>query len=364
MKKGISCLSVLMALLFLSACSLLPEEEVYETSPVIRQPEPVSYAFTYVQRGELSKTESISCNYVPVRTEAYSFGVGGVLYDEVYVQKGDEVKAGSVLAALEMGDYPARIEQNEIAIQRLEVRIRHAQETVDARTSRYERSLMEMDEEARQRADTPAQYREKLQGEVRQLEEDLEIEKLKLSECMAEVAKRQIVAEFDGTVTYVRSVKTGDLSIENERFLRLADTTLSVFSAETRNYAFLNPGDFVTITAKKTEYDAVVASAEELGLKEEEVAEGEKKAVYFRLLEPAVELEGGDRGTLSLLLDYRADTLYVSSRAVCTVEGKKAVYRTDEYGLKSVVYVETGMSNEKYTEILSGLSEGDAVILG
>lgn len=76
-----------------------------------------------------------------------------------------------------------------------------------------------------------------------------------------------------------------------------------------------------------------------------------------------VDLESGDRGTLTLTLDTREDTLYVNSKAISRADGRAFVYYIDEGGMRRMQEVETGLETGKLTEILSGLDEGDEIIL-
>ena len=46
-----------------------------------------------------------------------------------------------------------------------------------------------------------------------------------------------------------------------------------------------------------------------------------------------------------------------------TVNDRKIVYVEDENGIRGVRDVETGLVTDKYIEIVSGLKEGDSVIV-
>ena len=68
-------------------------------------------------------------------------------------------------------------------------------------------------------------------------------------------------------------------------------------------------------------------------------------------------------GTLTLTLDTREDVLYVSADAISSAEGRSFVYYIDEQGMRRMQEVEVGLETGKLTEILSGLDEGDEIIL-
>ena len=68
--KRIGRILALLFCLSLSACSLMPEEEVYRSAPVTKDYEAAPYQFAAVVRGDMELTEKISLNYVPVQTRA------------------------------------------------------------------------------------------------------------------------------------------------------------------------------------------------------------------------------------------------------------------------------------------------------
>ena len=71
--KRIGRILALLFCLSLSACSLMPEEEVYRSAPVTKDYEAAPYQFAAVVRGDMELTEKISLNYVPVQTEKLAF---------------------------------------------------------------------------------------------------------------------------------------------------------------------------------------------------------------------------------------------------------------------------------------------------
>ena len=194
------------------------------------------------------------------------------------------------------------------------------------------------------------------------LTDSRDIVRMRLEEDQARLDQRQLRAPIDGTVTYLRKFKEGDVSTVGERMVTVADSTLSLFRAETEYWDRFHPGDGVIVTAKKTDYAAVVMSEAELGLEKAEKTPGKKAYVYFALNEPTFDLEDNDRGTVVLTLDTREDVLCVPSGAVSVINGETVVYYQDENGVKAFKRVEAGLTANKMTEIISGLEEGELVI--
>ena len=118
------------------------------------------------------------------------------------------------------------------------------------------------------------------------------------------------------------------------------------------------------ITVRKTEYAATVADEAALGLAVTAHTPGEKGTLYFTLDQPALELEDNDRGSTTITLDGRDDVLMVSEKAVSRAAGQTIVYYQDAEGMKTYKPVELGLCAGGYKEVLSGLSEGEAVIAG
>ena len=55
--------------------------------------------------------------------------------------------------------------------------------------------------------------------------------------------------------------------------------------------------------------------------------------------------------------------MYTLAEAVKTANGQKIVYCLDENGMKIMKNVETGLKAGEWIEIVSGLEEGDSVVL-
>ena len=68
-------------------------------------------------------------------------------------------------------------------------------------------------------------------------------------------------------------------------------------------------------------------------------------------------------GAFDLLRDSRKDVLMVPDSAVTTLNGKSIVYYQDESGLKAYKQVETGLKANGMVEIVSGLAEGESIIV-
>ena len=344
----------------LGGCSLLPAQETRRTAPLLRETAAEDFTLTYVTRGDMRLTRKISCTYVPIRKESLSFAVNGEYVDEMFVKPGDAVMKGQLLGQLRLDGVNDRIDECEYAIRTLKLRLSQQEE---ARALALERADARSDDEAARRSARDAVNAD-YDARRQSVEDSLGIQTLRLETLKRQKAQRQLFSPIDGTVTYVKQYKESTVTSESERAVTVVDSTMSLFRATTEYWDALPVGTQVMITVRKTEYAATVADEAALGLAVTAHTPGEKGTLYFTLDQPALELEDNDRGSTTITLDGRDDVLMVSEKAVSRAAGQTIVYYQDAEGMKTYKPVELGLCAGGYYEVLSGLSEGEAVIAG
>lgn len=226
-----------------------------------------------------------------------------------------------------------------------------------ALTEQVSAIIAQKQEQQKQRESVVKSYEKQLQ----EVEDSLYIGQLRLEELKDDLKQRQIYAGIDGTVTYVREIDEGDRSVLGERFITIADMDTNVFTVSGEDAQYFTVGMQVSILCGKTEYTAEVVEASAFGLAKPQ--QGDEPVAYLRLSQPDPTLEDGKRGRIELTLDQRKDVLYVDKSAIKTANGEQLVYMLDENGLRTMQKVVTGLTNNDYAEIISGLKEGDRVII-
>jgi len=81
------------------------------------------------------------------------------------------------------------------------------------------------------------------------------------------------------------------------------------------------------------------------------------------LKETAYDLKAKDSGKTTIITALRENVLSVPKNAVSTINGEPVVYIPDENGLKTYRKVEPGLYGDQRVEILSGLQEGERVVI-
>lgn len=348
--------------LSLSSCSLLPEEEQMRTAPLIHEFQQEEYEQAQVTRGDLVETAGVSARYVPVKKESLLFPLTGIPMDKMYVQAGDAVQAGQLLGQQKVDAIEESLEKAQLEETSIRLQLEHLEKSRQLALRRHEIETAETDRDTAREAldkleETFAQQRQSL-------EDALSICRLSIETYENQLKERRLYAPFDGTVTFVRNYEDGHICGYAEVAVTLADSTMTLFRAETQHWASFHEGDRYEIEVSRTPYALEVISEEALNLEPQEKKEGKKAYVYFKLLEPGAALEEGDYGTLEVELDRRENVLHIPAEAVLTAGDMTIVYYQREDGLKAYKEIEAGVTINRRTEILSGLEEGEWIIAG
>ncbi len=374
-----------------ASCGIMPEEEELPAAPVIHTYEAEEYQQTAVMRGDMVLTKRVKCTYASARQEKYSFSLGGLYIDKVFVSEGQQVEKGTLLAQLEQGDLPQQISDGEYALKALQVSRSYLPEYQRLERERKDALIADMEGQIKelmawsenygpgaekssyidranavliQQIELEKQRDAAVETDERALQEAddaLYIAGLRLQELKEELKERRIYADIDGTVTYLQKTREGDRSVKGKAFITLADLDTVVFTVKGEDAQYFPVGTQTTILCGKKEFQAQAVDPSQLGLAQQQ--EGEDSMAYLQLLQPDPTLENGASGTIQVTLDQREDVLYVSKEAIKAAEGAQFVYMLDESGLRILREVVTGLENEEYVEIVSGLVEGDSVVI-
>ncbi len=360
------CSFTTVGLFLNTACGLLPEEPVYERAPVAVAYTQSPYEYTTVQRGDIEIRQSVRFEYEPTQEAVLAFNVGGLLIEGIYVNQGSQVTEGQILAELEAADIDLQYSQAEDAIARLELEILQTKEN-----QALERRMLQAD----LKHATAADLKERLttlddghKKHIQQLEDRLYIQNLELDQMEALAAERRLVAPFDATVSYVREIREGSRSISGENMIKLAVSESSMFVGKTDIPQYFTPGTELQVTVGDDELPVVAIDPEEYGLDiEPETSSWSSKNdefyVYLSLQAENIVLESGTRANVSILLDASRDSLLIDKDALHFSEEQAFVYVESEDGLREVEFIEIGLSNNDFVEVLSGLEEGERIIL-
>ena len=345
--KRIICLlfTVLLTLLPLTGCFLLPAEETPPVLAVLDEETAETYKFSYVTRGDLEKWASITCRFQSLQQEHLTFQYDGRPVGKVHVAVGDDVEPGQLLAELENDELDAKLEAAETAL----ADVAHELESARSNLAIVESS-----------ADLSWQT-EQYQETVARLEEDYAIAEMRANELREQKRNESIYAGIEGTVSYLRTYNVSDTDGD---YIIVSDRGDACFYADTEHYDSMPAGMEVVLSTDEGEVTCVVTEASALGFPEPEVTDKGLCRVYFVPTQELAMMTDSSKAKLELLLDSRRDVLIVQARAVFFAGEQAYVYYENENGVREAKPVEVGLKLPGKYEVLSGLTEGEALIAG
>lgn len=100
MRKYVRAVPLLLASGMLAGCGIFPKEEELRKTPIIQAYEQEPFRTVKVEKGDLKLYEKLEAVCMPVGETQYSFKVGDRAFKAIYVEQGQEVQAGTLLAEL------------------------------------------------------------------------------------------------------------------------------------------------------------------------------------------------------------------------------------------------------------------------
>lgn len=338
-----------------AGCALLPVEDVNRTIPTIA-PEKVSYKMTVVTRTDIVDAKTFSCNYKQTDNADLSFQTGGKTYGEVFVSVGSIVEKGDLLATLNMGNLEERIEALSQSVTQHEKALAQSEELMELEIKKVNTEYNYGIISSSQRKSRLESIEKSYAKTNDRLEETLYLERLEYDTLIAKRDSYSIYAPFDGVITYVSSEmrSSNKTSVKGKLMIQISKASGCVFQANTPLATYYESGDIVTITMVKGgtgSYDAVV-----------ERFPDNDELMYLYPTEEITDLQVGARANIYLLIDSRENVLAVDSSAIRSSQDFKYVYYVNEDGIRDLKVVETGLTGNGMTEIISGLEFGEAII--
>ena len=324
---------------------------------------PMTVELAPVTRRDMIDTITVVGNLIGAATvDAVPRGQGRL--DAVYVKLGDPVRRGQAIAKIEDRELVEQIKQAEATLNVSQATIRQRQADLKLAQNNMERSksLYERDLLPRQTFDdTDARY-QAAQAQLELSLAQLEQTRSRLNELKINLANTVITSPVDGFIGK-RTLDPGASVGVNTSFISVVDirTVRLVINVVEKDLRRISQG-----TAVEVEVDAYP---------------GEKfmgrVARLAPILDPAtrtaqVEIEipnstfrlkPGMYARARFTVEKHDNTLVVPTLAVVDLQGKIGVWQTADEGDSPVfIPVTTGIEQQDFTEITSGLKEGQRII--
>jgi RND family efflux transporter MFP subunit len=292
-----------------------------------------------VHRGEMISELKYSGRLVPVTKQELAFTSGGRVA-KVYVQSGEAVTQGQLLAELESG-------QSEYDLRRAQVNLEIAQ--------------LKLELARIQTPQTSAAYT----VTVAIQEQEVALAQIALDELIANYDTMRLTTPISGTVLSI-SIAEGAMVEASKPVIVVAtlDDLIVGANMSADDMSLLTIGMTVTVDSIGRNIPSVEGAIQSLPYPYGSAdAQQTGSSVLVALDPPPVELgyKVGDMVNLTIVLQKKADTLWLPSQAVREFEGRYFVI-VQEGEVQRRVDVKVGIIEVNRIEILEGLTEGQVVV--
>jgi RND family efflux transporter MFP subunit len=334
-------------------------------------------------RGELviglkSPGEAFTDRMIEVKTE-----VGGII-NRLNVGEGRHVREGELLVELDDREYRLRLEKQEalrlkyLSDVLLEKRfagpeIKPDQETLDRvakakaafeeAEARFSKGLVSRSvfESAQREYDLALIESGGRREEVMASSKNLTQSEIDVKIARMELDKTRILAPFSGVVTAVRVSPNEHVSAGRELFT-LVDISRIKVKAKVLESEIGKMKLGREVDVRFAAYPDKVFKGVVDAISPVVDADDKTCAVHIAVGNPAEEIKPGMHAEVEIAAEVYSDRLIVPQDAVLTRGGRKLVFVV-EGGLAKWRYVEIGVENELFAEILDGVKEGEMVIV-
>lgn len=340
----------------LSGCTEEAGQEEHRVIVEQESPE-VNYKLTAVVRGDVVNSASLRCTYTQYNGEDLSFSVSGKLVSKVYVKDGDSVTKGTLLAELSGGSREEEIERLEYQIARNKLLLEQIDDTENYEISR--RWLNKIYGAGYDQTGDIADYMQQNEYRREDYRDAITLDQQQLDQIKADVRRSKLYAGISGTVTIVKDHLEGSTSVRNEVVMQVKDNEERFFSAKDMKYK-----DYVQ-EGRQLTMNVVAGPGKGTYVVEPYKMESWTDQMFFSLADgdEGVIFDMGDTGTVTIVLEERTNVLTLPAEAVHGADAKWYVYVLNEEGARDVKWIEVGVMGNGLAEIVSGLEEGEKVIL-
>lgn len=354
--KACSLIACGLSLSVLAGCSLLPKEIDERKSPVIATQEPFEYTPDIVQRETIYDQVLLYPKFTDLGGASQTFPQPGVV-GEIYVNVGDHVKQGELLAEM---DYVKQMRED---LEELEESMAENQQKLDSLMRQQDWDLRECEIRKKYKQITKAQYEELVHDvneryftQIQDLQDTLSIQLIEKQRYDQQIADGTIYSKIDGTISTLRSDTIGKYVDTTTPFVQVVDSSICMFELETEYADHFTVGEEVLLeSSSSVYYETVVYSVEG------------NRVLFKPNQDQIISLKSTAR--LFLVLDKRENVLTLSKTSIRYTEDAAYVYVLDDDGFRTMKEVTVGMeggpsdtSAKTRIEIVSGLEQGDVVI--
>lgn len=308
----------------------------------------VRYVEAPVKRGQIQASISGSGPVAAIHGMNVKTSQSGSV-TEVKAKNGDTVKAGQVVMVLSNPTLQASLTQAQNDVQ-------VAQSNLDSLLNPSAAATAPTQGGARQGSSTPSEE------QIRQAQQKLDSAKSTLANREQDVANLQVTAPLAGQISGLTTL-VGDNVSQNQQVFRVADysamqVTISVDELDIAKVKVDQKAEITLDAVSDKKYTGKVTNVDPEGNFKNDIATFNVTVA----LDSAEGLMAGMNANVSVVVDEKNDVLWVPAQAVQTRQEKTYVQQLVN-NQPVAKEVQIGLKTSQQVEIVSGLNEGDKVIV-
>jgi macrolide-specific efflux system membrane fusion protein len=335
-----------------------------------------------VKRGNIENVVLTNGVLYPSKLVSVGAQISGLI-GKLDVKLGDEIKQGDLIAQIDNLTQQNALKEAQASIKSINAQLVSKQAQIKVAMSEFQRKKKMLGNGA-----TSVSEYESVesilaiyQADLEQLKAEKEKAIISVDSAKLDLGYTTIESPLDGTVIYV-SVEEGQTVNNNQgtpSIIELAQLDVMTIKAQVSEADIINvrAGQAVYFTilgATDTRYQGVLRAIEPgptlLSGDDSSLKIGDDEAIYYNALfdvkNPENLLRFGMTAQVSIILGNATDALLVPSQLLIEKNGATNSYQVPVKINGQVEYrdVEVGINNKIYAQILSGLSEGDEIVIG
>ncbi len=337
----------------LTGCMLLPKEEEERKVSFVKADELEQYSFISPERMDMEKNLDIPCVYRELEEELMSFKQGNQVVEDVFVEIGDAVTKGTLLASLRTADLDEEIKSLEESIKQIEQSVEQLKLAAESEKKYIELDYKYSKISKVERKQRVATIEDNLKINLEAKEDEMYIQNLRLKEKQEIMAGSRIYAPMDGVISYVKTELKESISQDNEAVIKMINPEKCAFEIfVTEESKYLKEGQTYTVDCDGGSYQGTIMP----------LTEKDPSYIYLQIKNPTMSLKVGDSGIIHYKADSRKNVLVLPTKKVHEGEGFNFVYVVNDDNIKAIHKVEIGLKTYDYVEIVSGLKDDDLVV--
>ncbi len=343
---------------------------------------PPSFATETVHRGNIEDSVLATGMLQASKLVAVGAQVSGQI-EKLGVALGDEIKQGDLVAQIDSLTQQNMLREANASLNSLNAQIRAKQAQILQAKSEFNRQKLMLADKASSQADfESAQANLAIyNAELEQLKAELEQAKISVDSAKLDLGYTTISAPMDGTVVYsaVEQGQTVNANQTTPTIIELAQLDRMTVKAQISEADVVNvkpglPVYFTILGKPNKQYHGTLRAIEPgptlMDGDDSNLSVSDSEAIYYHGLfevdNPDRTLRIGMTAQVSIILNQAENALLVPAQVVAKLPGHEPRYQVPVLanGQQEMRDVTIGINNKVFTEVTSGLEEGDQIIVG